>query len=67
MGAGQEARLEGLHAVRQRALEVERADDPVLGRAERQVDDRHGHECALRGPAAARRCGQARPGAGSQS
>ncbi len=43
MGAGQQPRLEPLLAARQRPLQIERADDPVLGRAERQVDDRRRH------------------------
>jgi hypothetical protein len=42
------ARLEGLLAVRERALEVERTDDAVLGGAERQVHDRNGHLPGLR-------------------
>ena len=41
MGARQQAGLEGLVALRQRALEIERADDAVFGGAERQVDHRH--------------------------
>jgi hypothetical protein len=39
MRAGQQPGLEGLLAMRQRALEIERADDAILRRAERQVDD----------------------------
>ena len=39
--AGEEAWLEGAHALGQRALEIERPDDAILGRAERQVDDRY--------------------------
>ena len=35
---GQQARLEGLHALGQRPLDVERADEPVLGGADRQLD-----------------------------
>jgi hypothetical protein len=38
---GEQARLELLHAVDQRAFEIERADQPVLGGAERQIDRRH--------------------------
>ena len=39
---GQEARLEGGDAVAQRAVEVERAEQAVGGRAHRQLDERHG-------------------------
>ena len=39
VGAGEQAGLEGLLAV-QRAAEVERADEPVEARAERQLDER---------------------------
>ena len=41
IGARQQPGLERLDALRQRAFQIERADDAVLGRAERQVDDRH--------------------------
>jgi len=44
VGAGQQPGLEGLDALGQCALEVERADHAVLGRSERQVDDRHRHQ-----------------------
>ena len=51
MRAGQQSRLECLLAARQRPFQIERADNAVLGRAERQVDDRHRHlrgfQCAL--------------------
>ena len=47
----QQSRLECLFAARQCPFQIERADDAVLGRAERQVDDRHRHlrgfQCAL--------------------
>ena len=69
VGARQQAGLERLHALRQRAFEVERADDAVLGRAERQVDHRHRHQAALRRAAGLQRRARlagARPGAGSQ-
>ena len=56
IGAGQQAGLERLLAVRQRALEVERADDAVLGGAQRQVDHRHRRDAA----AARGRCRRAR-------
>ena len=46
--ARQQPGLEGLDALRQRALEVERADDAVLGGAQRQVDHRHRHQVGLR-------------------
>ena len=39
MGAREQPRLEGLLA-RERAAEVERADEPVEARAERQLDER---------------------------
>jgi hypothetical protein len=48
VGAGEEPRLVDLLAVAEGALEVERADQPVLGGAEREVD--HGH-LRLAGPA----------------
>ncbi len=38
VGAGEEAGFEGLFAPRERAFDVERADDAVLGHAEGQVD-----------------------------
>ena len=38
VGAGQQARLEGLFAHGQGAFEIQRAHHPVLGRAERQID-----------------------------
>ena len=41
IGAGKQPGLEGAHPRGQRALEIERADDAVLGRPERQVDHRH--------------------------
>ena len=41
MGARQQAGLEALDALGQRFLQVERADDAILRRAERQVDHRH--------------------------
>ena len=43
---GQQPRREGLDAIHQGALEVDGADDAVLGGAERQVD--HGDRAALR-------------------
>ena len=39
VGVGEQAGLVGAHALGQRALEVERADEPVLGRADRQLDE----------------------------
>ena len=39
-GARQQAGLEALDALRQRAFEIERADDAIVRRAQRQVDDR---------------------------
>ncbi|CAB4913859.1 unannotated protein [freshwater metagenome] len=42
VGAGQQARLEHGLAVLQRSLEVQRADDPVDGRPDRQLDERRG-------------------------
>ena len=57
VGAGQQSGLERLLAARQRPLEVERADHPILRGAERQIDHRHrrrpGLERALRLPLAA--------------
>ena len=47
MRAREQAGLERLHALRERALEVERADDAVLGGAERQVDHRHRRHATL--------------------
>ena len=43
IGARQQPRLERFLAMRQRTLQIECADDTVLGRAERQVDHRHRH------------------------
>jgi hypothetical protein len=40
--------LEGLDALGQRALQVQRADDPVLGRAQREIDHRHRHQVGFR-------------------
>ncbi len=40
MGPRQQAGLEGLLALRQRTLEIERADDAVFGRTQRHVHDR---------------------------
>ena len=44
IGACQKSGLEGLHALRQGAFQIERADDPILGHTERHVDhgDRNG-------------------------
>ena len=39
MGRGEQTGLVGTHALGQRALEVERADEPVLGRPDRQLDE----------------------------
>ena len=39
VGGGEQPGLEGLHAFGQRAFEVEGADEPVLGRADRQLDE----------------------------
>ena len=39
IGLSQKPRLEGLFPEGQRALEIERTDDAVLGRAQRQIDD----------------------------
>jgi len=39
IGLCQKPRLENLLSKGQRALEIERADDAVLGRAQRQIDD----------------------------
>ena len=44
MRAGQQPRLEGFLTPRQCTLQVERTDQPVLGRAEWQVDHRHWNE-----------------------
>ena len=59
VGPRQQAGLERLLAPGQRPLEVERADDPVLGRAQRQVDHRHRHLGRLHGarPSAQRAVG----------
>lgn len=43
MRAGEQPRLERLLATPQCAFEIERAEHPVLGRAQRQVDKRHRH------------------------
>ena len=43
MRLGQQAGLEMLLAPGQRLFQIQRADDPILGRAERQVDKRNGH------------------------
>ena len=43
----QQARLEGLHSLRQGPFEVERTDHPILGRAERQVDHRNRYQVGL--------------------
>ena len=43
MRPGQQSRLERLLAARQRPFQIERADDAILGRAERQIDHRHRH------------------------
>ena len=43
MRAGQQSRLECLFAARQRAFQVERADDAIFRGAERQIDHRHRH------------------------
>jgi hypothetical protein len=51
VGAREDARLERLLA-RERAAQVERADQPVEGRAERQLDERR--RAQLAGPLAAR-------------
>ncbi len=48
MGARQQPGFKRLHAVRQRALEIQGADHPVLGGTQRQVHHRHGHLHALR-------------------
>ncbi len=70
MRAREQARLERLHAVRERAFEIERADDAVLGRAERQVDHGHGRRLAPeRDPRASRArhsAHSAAPACGSQ-
>ena len=55
IGARQQAGLERLLAPGQRPLEVEGADDPVLGRAQRQVDHRHRHLGGLHRTAPRRR------------
>ena len=47
MGAGQQPGLEGLLALGQGALQVQGADDAVLGGAQGQVDHRHWHQVAL--------------------
>ena len=39
VGAGKKARLERLFAGGERPLEIESARDPILRRAERQIDD----------------------------
>jgi len=41
MGARQQSRLECLLAARQRAFQIERADNAIFGGAERQIDHRH--------------------------
>ena len=46
--AREQSGLERLHALRQRALEVERADDAVFGGPEREVDHRDRHVVRLR-------------------
>ena len=38
VGGREQTRLEGLHALGQRPLDVERADEPVLGGTDRQLD-----------------------------
>ena len=40
IGARQQAGLEGLDAGRQRPLQIERTNDPILCGTQRQVDDR---------------------------
>ena len=47
VGAGQQPGLERLLTLGQRPLEVERADDAVLGGAQRQIDHRHRRRDAL--------------------
>ena len=46
VGAGEQARLEGAFAACERALQVEGADDAVLGGAQRHVDDGAPARCA---------------------
>ena len=55
MARAKQPRLERLDALGQRLFEVERADDAILGGAERQVDDghRHLHGFQRAGPGAA--------------
>ncbi len=43
MRAGEQPRLERLLAAPERAFEVKRAEHPVFGRAQGQVDERHRH------------------------
>ncbi len=62
VGPGEQPRLEGPLAAGERPLQVERADDPVLGGAERQVDHRHGPRL---GPALAA-AGAVRAGGGGR-
>lgn len=41
MRAREQPGLEGLFAASQRPLQIERSDNAILGRAERQIDNRH--------------------------
>ncbi len=63
IGAGEQAGLEAARAVGERALEVERADDAVLGRAERKVH--HRHRDPVRGARRPRGAVRARRGGGA--
>src|SRR3954452_24489714 len=47
IGARQQSRLERLFAMRQRALQIERADHAGLGCAKRKIDDRHRDQMGL--------------------
>ena len=55
---GQQTRLEGLDALGERALQIERADHPVFRGTQRQIDHRHRNQMRL-----GRMAGQAQRGA----
>ncbi len=63
VGLREQSRLERFFAARERTLQIKRADDPVLGRAQRQIDHRdrprEGLDCAAGGvgPAAHAKAG----------
>ena len=65
IGLREQARLEGFFAMRERALEIERADDAILGRAQRQIDDGNGR--AARSSSRPSACARGRPRKGPRA